>query len=89
MIILNNSKDKVEVEYPCSWSYKVIGIDEEDLKNAVAVVLGEQKYLLTHSRSSSGGKYKSMCLETVVESETRRNAIFNALQSHAAVRMVL
>lgn len=89
MIILNNSNDKVEIEYPCSWSYKVIGLDAEALQNAVAMVLGKQKYLLTHSRSSSGGKYQSMHLETVVESEDRRNAIFNALQSHAAVRMVL
>ncbi|MFC1513337.1 DUF493 domain-containing protein [Thermodesulfobacteriota bacterium] len=51
--------------------------------------MGEQQYLLTHSRSSSGGKYQSMQLETVVENEDRRNGIFNALKNHAAVRMVL
>ena len=89
MMILNKSKDKAEIEYPCSWNYKVIGLDVEDLQKAVAVILGEQKYLLTHSRSSSGGKYQSMHLETVVDSEDRRNAIFNALQNHAAIRMVL
>ena len=89
MMILNNSSDKADIEYPCAWNYKVIGLDAETLQSAVAMVLGEQQYLLTHSRSSSGGKYQSMHLETVVENEDRRNAIFNALKSHAAVRMVL
>jgi len=88
-MILNNSPDKAEIEYPCSWSYKVIGLDAGAVEKAVAVVLGEQQYLLTQSRSSSGGKYQSLHLETVVESEERRNGIFNALKSHAAVRMVL
>ncbi|MDH3393600.1 MAG: DUF493 domain-containing protein [Desulfobulbaceae bacterium] len=89
MMILNNSSDKAVIEYPCTWNYKVIGLDAEAVQKAVAVVLGEQKYLLTHSRSSSGGKYQSLHLETVVESEERRNAIFNALKNHAAVRMIL
>ena len=88
-MLLNNSPDKAEIEYPCAWNYKVIGLDAEALQHAVAVVLGEQQYLLTHSRSSSGGKYQSMQLETVVENEDRRNGIFNALKNHAAVRMVL
>ena len=89
MMILNNSPDKAAIEYPCSWSFKVIGLDAEALRKAVAVVLGDQQYLLTHSRSSSSGKYQSLHLETVVDSEERRNGIFNALQNHAAVRMVL
>ena len=89
MMILNNSPEKAEIEYPCSWNYKVIGLDSEAVQKAVALVLGEQQYLLTHSRSSSGGKYQSLQLETVVVSEERRNVIFNALKNHAAVRMVL
>ena len=89
MKILNNTKEKAEIEYPCAWNYKVIGIDVEALQNAVATVLGSQQYLLTHSRSSSSGKYQSMHLETVVDNEERRNVIFAALKNHAAVRMIL
>ncbi|MDH4321535.1 MAG: DUF493 domain-containing protein [Desulfobulbaceae bacterium] len=89
MMILSGSPDKAEIEYPCSWNYKVIGIDAVAVKNAVAEVLGGQPYILTPSRSSSGGKYHSLNLETVVESEVRRNAIYAALKSHAAVKMVL
>ena len=89
MMILNNSQDKVDIEYPCTWSYKVIGIDAEAMQNAVETVLGAQRYLLSHSRQSSGGKYVSLHLETVVESEESRNAIFQLLKDHAAVRMVL
>jgi len=87
--ILNTTTDKAEIEYPCAWNYKIIGLDVEALQKAVAMVLGAQQYLLTHSRSSTGGKYQSMSLETVVETEERRNAIYNSLKNHAAVRMIL
>ncbi len=89
LMILNSSPDKAEIDYPCSWNYKVIGVDAAAIQNAVATVLGGQPYILTPSRSSSGGKYHSLNLETVVESEGRRNAIYAALKSHAAVKMVL
>ena len=89
MMILNSSTEKADIEYPCSWNYKVIGIDAPSLRNAVAIVLGEQQYLLTPSRSSSGGKYHSLNLETVVASEASRNALYIALKNQAAVKMVL
>lgn len=89
MLILNSCQNKAEIEYPCAWNFKVIGIDQGRLEQAIDQVMGDRQYLLTKSRSSSGGKYLSLSLETVVEDEATRNSIYVALKKHPEVKMVL
>ncbi|MDH5298542.1 MAG: DUF493 domain-containing protein [Desulfobulbaceae bacterium] len=86
---MNDSKEQAAIDYPCAWNYKVIGIDGERLREAIATVMGSRNFLLTPSHASSGGKYLSMGLETVVEDEVTRNAIYGALKQHPDVKMVL
>jgi uncharacterized protein len=81
--------DKPHIEYPCSWEYKVIGVDEGLTRAAIAEVMGDQEHSLSFSRSSQTGKYCSLLLVVTVESEERRNSIFVALKAHSNVLMVL
>lgn len=77
------------LEYPCSWTYKVIGGEGEGLRVAIAEVMGERYCLVTPSRTSRSGKYQSLDIEVVVRDEAERNALYVALKGHRAVVMVL
>ena len=77
------------LEYPRPWTYRVIGTDESLIRQAIAAVLGEQEYELELSNTSSGGKYISMNLETVVASKEARDEIHASLVKNPAVKMVV
>ncbi len=80
---------KPEILYPCIWSYQVIGIDEELLREAIGEVLGDLQHVVKPGHSSSGGKYRSLGLEARVEDELERLKIFDRLSKHPAIRFVL
>ncbi len=82
-------KEKPDIEYPCPWLYKVIGIDENALRKAIETILGKKNILITKSHTSSGGKYRSLNVEVVVEDEKSRLSNYNNLKNHAAVKVVL
>lgn len=81
--------NKPHIEYPCKWTYKIIGTDEESLREAVSDIMDETKYDLSLSRKSSGGKYVSLTMETVVQSEDKRNKIYALLGEYEEVKGVL
>lgn len=82
-------RKSVAIDYPCSWSYQIIGADEDCLRRAVAEIIQDRTYRMVLSRSSEKGKYQSFQLEVVVEGEGHRLAIYEALRAHPAVRIVL
>ncbi|MBC2716418.1 MAG: DUF493 domain-containing protein [Desulfobacteraceae bacterium] len=81
--------EKQVVEYPCQWSYRIIGQNEELIRSAVTECMKEATYQLTASNSSCSGKYVSLNLETVVLNEEIRNRIYFDLKSLSCVKMVL
>lgn len=87
MVQINGQK--LELNYPCAWSYKVIGPDEDKLRQAVAQVIQDAPHRIQFSKRSSGGKYISLGLEVTVHSEEHRLLIFNALKAAKAVKYVL
>lgn len=89
MEILNDRKDKLELTYPCSWSYKLIGHEKEALEKAIHDVIIEREHNLTHSNNSKTGKYVSMNLDLIIHNEDERNFIYEALKKHKNVKMVL
>jgi uncharacterized protein len=78
-----------EIDYPCDWSYQVIGPDEQELRRAVAEVIGDAPHTLKSGNTSKGGKYLSLGLEVRVVDEQQRLRIFELLSAHAAVKFVL
>lgn len=79
---------KPEINYPCAWSYRVIGSDETRLRAVILEVIGDAQHSLRLANESSQGHYRSLALEVVVRDEAHRNSIFSALGKHPDVRFV-
>jgi uncharacterized protein len=82
-------KEKPDISYPCIWLYKVIGTNEDALRQAIQVVCGENTAQINHSHTSSGGKYCSLNVEIQVENEEMRLAYYKNLTNHAVVKVVM
>lgn len=80
---------KPKIDYPCSWTYKVIGRDMDDLKRAIAEVVGESEHTIALSRSSKGGAYHCLNVCLTVESEPARLDLYQRLCKHPAILIVM
>ncbi|MCX6052277.1 MAG: DUF493 domain-containing protein [Campylobacterales bacterium] len=89
MEIINDKDVKLELTYPCSWSYKLIGHEKEAIQKAIHEVILEREHSLNHSNVSKTNKYISMNLDLLVHNEDDRNFIYEALKSHQNIKMVL
>jgi len=80
---------KPGINYPCLWQYTVITMDRNALYTAVAEHLGEATARLSENRTSSGGRYVSMNLELIVNSDGHRLRLSQFLAALPAVKVVL
>jgi putative lipoic acid-binding regulatory protein len=78
-----------EIEYPCTWSYRLIGSDEGQLRAHVTSVVGERAHFVELSNRSSQGSYISLRLEIGVEDDADRRGLFAALETGEGVLYVL
>lgn len=81
--------ERPEIEYPCTWVYKVIGVDCSLLKEVIVSACSPHAVQINHSHSSSKGKYHSLNAELEVPSEEVRLSIYDKLKSSPAVKIVL
>jgi uncharacterized protein len=84
-----NKKQKLHLEYPCLWIYKVIGVDHEAMKSAIAEIIRDRPCRISLSRQSKTAKYISLNVELTVESESHRMDLHEALKTHRAIKLVL
>ena len=84
-----DQRQKLRLEYPCEWQYKLIGRDEGILRDIIREVIQERTCSVTVSNWSRTGKYVCVNLELIVLNEGDRTDIFEALREHPAVKMVL
>jgi putative lipoic acid-binding regulatory protein len=82
-------KKRPEIDYPCEWSFKVIGTDKQLVRRATEGVMDQREYLLQYSKSSKTGKYHSWNIDLVVKDEHERNQIYAELKHHPDVSMVI
>jgi len=87
MIDLN--KEKLELDYPCNWSYKLVVLETINIKNTVKEVVLEREHTIIKSKSSSTGKFKSYNLELLVHNEDDRKLLYKILGKHDDIKMVL
>lgn len=85
----SSCKGKPEIYYPCIWQYKVIGQDQDMIKEAIKEICAPVPVAITYSHSSSNGKYHSFNAELEIQDEKARIAIYHALQNHSAIKVVL
>ncbi|OYZ58414.1 MAG: DUF493 domain-containing protein [Sulfuricurvum sp. 24-42-5] len=89
MEIINDSEQKLQLEYPCKWVYKVVGYKRAGLEVAAIEVFSERPYTLIPSNTSKSGKYISMNLELLVHNEDERTYFYETLKAHVHIKMVL
>ena len=80
---------KLELEYPCSWCYKVVAYERAGIEIAVMEIFIERSYTLVPSNTSNNGKYISMNLELLVHNEDERTFFYETLKAHVHIKMVL
>jgi putative lipoic acid-binding regulatory protein len=80
---------KLQIEYPCTWIYKIFGTDQAQMCAAVAGIIPGEDYSLTPSNSSRTGKYHCINLAITVSNEQERTGIYEALRGHSAIVLVL
>lgn len=81
--------EKLQLKYPCEWTYKVIGTHTETLQNVVREIMQLRQFSITLSNKSKTKKYYAMNLITQVTSEADRNALYLQLKNHKEIVMVL
>lgn len=79
--------EKQEITYPCTWSYKVIGLNRDVMDREIRTILDRKEFTLTDSNKK--GKYLSLNLSLSVSSESERNSLFTALKESPGIVMVL
>jgi uncharacterized protein len=87
MIDLNQYK--LELDYPCNWSYKIVIRQEQDITDIIKELLEERKHDIKASKTSSQGKFKSFNLDLVVHNEEDRKSLYQLLDGHEHIKMVM
>lgn len=80
---------KPDIDYPCQWTFKIIGTQSSIIRNLVESYLKGEKYSLSSSNQSRSGKYVSMTLKTNVNDEASRDAIYTHFKGQSEIKMVL
>ena len=80
---------QLQLEYPCSWCYKVIALERAGIEIAAMEIFSQRIYSLKPSNVSGSGKYVSMNLELLVHNEDERTFFYETLKAHQHIKMVL
>lgn len=78
-----------EIEYPCTWVYTVIGEDCSLLKDTIVSACASLPVKISHSHTSSKGKYHSLKAELEVPTEEFRLRVYETLKCSPAVKIIL
>jgi len=87
--IINELPQKLELEYPCKWCYKIVAYERAGIEIAAMEIFMERNYALNPSNTSKSGKYISMNLELLVHNEDERTYFYETLKAHPHIKMVL
>lgn len=87
MIDLN--KHKLELDYPCSWKYKIVLLESINVKFISNDVFGQRVHSVKESKVSNKGKFKSYTIELIVHNDDDRKEIHKLLGNHKDIKMVL
>ena len=87
--MVEDREKKLNLKYPCSWIYKIIGVEPNEMKSAVSEVIQDRNYSITLSRQSQNAKYHCLNVEITVESDSHRKIIYEALKAHRAIKIIL
>lgn len=87
MIDLN--QQKLKLDYPCSWKYKIVILETVNVKYISKDIFGEREHSVKESNTSKKGKFKSYSVELIVHNDDDRKEIYKILGEHKEIKMVL
>ncbi len=87
MIDLNNHK--LELDYPCSWKYKIVILESVNVNYISKDIFGDREHKVKESNVSKKGKFKSYSVELIVHNEDDRKELYKILGEHKEIKMVL
>lgn len=88
-MILDSNSERPIINYPCEWTYKIIGNNIDKMILTVNDALTNIEHELTPSNISKKGKYYSLNIKLIVDSEVMRDMIYKKLKEGPAIIMVL
>lgn len=89
-MLLNDENDKKPIiEYPCEWTYRIIGNNINKMVEAVENAVSGMEYDLQASNISQKGSYFSISLKVMVDNQVIRDIIYEKINNHENVKMVL
>ena len=86
-MILDSNK-RPEIDYPCEWSYKIIGNNIDKMIEAIESAVSGLNYDVAPSNISKKGNYYSLNLTLTVPNEVVRDIIYQKLDSSESVKIV-
>jgi len=86
---LNEITERLEIDYPTRWLYKVIGANKAAVTQAILEIIDADDATLEVSNTSSRGRYVSINVTVEVHSDRQRTDIYESLRGHPHVKIVL
>jgi len=87
--MIDLSQHKLELDYPCNWTYKLVIRKEQNMNKIIKEVLNQREHGIKPSKTSSKGKFKSYTLDLIVENEDDRKDLYKILGDHEHIKMVV
>lgn len=87
--MIDLSKEKLELNYPCSWIYKIVVLETTNVKVVVKEIILDRQHTIVESKTSKKGKFKSYTLDLIVHNEDDRKTLYELLGNHNAIKMVI
>jgi putative lipoic acid-binding regulatory protein len=83
------NSQRLQLSYPCQWTYTIIGVDAACMRDAVRAIVNDLPVTIDESNASRGGRYVSLKVHVVVPGEEERVRLFGLLGRHESIKMVL
>lgn len=81
---------KPQIDYPCVWGYRVIGLHKEHVERAIHnVFAGKNVDISPIEHHSKSHKYVALNCKVNVENDKERLDFFNALVAQEGIVMVI
>ena len=88
-MIINDKEQKLELEYPCNWNYKLITHAPHAIDEIIVSIINDRTYEKSLSNKSKTGTYHSFDVTLLVHSDDDRGMLFEAFKQHELIKMVL
>lgn len=87
MVTINDKK--VDITYPCEWTYKVIGKDSLILEQIIQTTLHNRTFNIKPSNTSKTGKFVSLNVNVLLFNDEERLFYYETFQKNKEILYLL